>query len=83
MSQMKSDHAKELFHIRAERKIEQEQFGTQEMRREQKCGTSGESCSFDFFALTPFFAGPEREKALSHGPIFHSARTGKLATQAK
>ena len=63
---MKSDHAKELFHIRAARKIEQEQFSTQEMRREQKCGTSGEvagKAAPSTFLLSPHFSrGPNAKK---------------------
>ena len=62
-SRMKPDRTKELFRIRAARKVGPEQFGAREVRREQKCGKSGKGGS------GPIFARPEYEKALSHGPI--------------
>ena len=81
---MKSDRAKELFRIRAARKMGLEQFGRARSEAKanmlKKRGGGGERrkpffplphpAPSTFFALAPLFARSECEKALSRGPIF-------------
>ena len=77
-SRMKSDRAKELFRIRAARKMGREQFG----RARSEARAKMWNWRSDLFLSLHFSRGPNA-KELFRAVRFHSVRTGTLATQAK
>ena len=78
-SRMKSDRAKELFRIRAARKVGLVQFGR--ARSEARAKMWKKRAANSTFLLSPHFPRGSNAK-LFRAVRFHSARTGTLATQA-